>query len=155
MTGKDSGCAAGTKGSPQTSIMSFETARLLHFYEEMFAGRMPYASAAVTPKEKFLKYSLDPTNPRSRGKPEAYQRGLGYTRENAAGLIAQIHHAVTSGDVRPFELERSQHGAKFKYRIPVTGPNGKTKDVIAVYQIDNGSQKPRMITNYLEKKRKK
>ena len=34
----------------------------------------------------------------------------------------------------------------------VTGPNGKTKNVIAVYQIDKGSNTPRLITNYLEGK---
>jgi len=30
---------------------------------------------------------------------------------------------------------------------------GQIKNVIAVYQIDKGSQIPRMITNYVEKKR--
>lgn len=31
------------------------------------------------------------------------------------------------------------------------GPNGKTKNVIAVYQIDDGQENPRMVTNYLDK----
>ena len=43
-------------------------------------------------------------------------------------------------------------GVKYKYRIPVTGPNGKTKSVIAVYQIDKGCNTPRLITNYLKGK---
>ena len=34
----------------------------------------------------------------------------------------------------------------------VTGPNGKTKNVIAVYQIDKGSNTPRLVTNYVEGK---
>ena len=34
----------------------------------------------------------------------------------------------------------------------LTGPNGKTKNVIAVYQIDKGSSTPRLVTNYVEGK---
>lgn len=33
------------------------------------------------------------------------------------------------------------------------GPNGKTKNVIAVYQIDDGQENPRMVTNYLDKEK--
>ena len=34
------------------------------------------------------------------------------------------------------------------------GKNGQSKIVIAVYQIDRESKIPKMITNYLERKRK-
>ena len=44
------------------------------------------------------------------------------------------------------------YGTKYKFRIPVRGPNGKIKNVIAVYQIDKGSSIPRLITNYMEGK---
>ena len=113
------------------------------------SSTMPNAEKAVTPREKFVNYSLDPDNPNSKGKAEAYKKGLGYTKENADGLIDQVHGYVTSGN-HPFEVSQSEYGTKYKYRIPVTGPNGKTKNVIAVYQIDKGKSIPRMITNYLE-----
>ena len=43
-------------------------------------------------------------------------------------------------------------GTKYKFRIPVKGINGMIKNVIAVYQIDAGSEIPRLITNFLEGK---
>ena len=110
---------------------------------------MPNADKALTPREKFINYSLDPNNINAKGKPEAYEKGLGYVRDNADGLISQIHTYVTSGN-EPYEVSQTEYGTKYKFRIPVTGPNGNTKNVIAVYQIDNGQSVPRLITNYLE-----
>lgn len=113
---------------------------------------MPNFRKASTPKEKFINYSLDYSNKNAIGKAEAYEKGLGYTQKNAEGLISQVHKAVTSGKARPYEISHSPFGTKYKYRISVKGLNGKTKNVIAVYQIDNGSHIPRLITNYLEGK---
>ena len=113
---------------------------------------MPNHSSASTPREKFVNYSLDANNPNAKGKAEAYEKGLGYTKQNADGLISQLHSAVTKGTSKPYEVSKTEYGIKYKYRIPVTGPNGKTKNVIAVYQIDKGKLTPRLITNYLERK---
>jgi len=112
---------------------------------------MPNCTNASTPKEKFINYSLDYSNPNAKGKAEAYEKGLGYTKDNAAELIKQIHDFVTGGN-KPYEISQSEYGTKYKFRIPVRGPNGKTKNVIAVYQIDKGSSIPRLITNYMEGK---
>ena len=110
---------------------------------------MPYYSEAVTPREKFVNYSLDYSNKKAAGKAEAYERGLGYTIDNADGLIEQIHTAITSG-IDYYDMNATEYGIKYKFCIPITGPNGKTKNVIAVYQIDNGKEIPRMVTNYME-----
>ena len=113
---------------------------------------MPNHAKAVTPTEKFVKYSLDYDNPNAVGKAEAYERALGYTKNNSQGLVSQIHNAVTAGTTKPYQVSETEYGTKYKYRIPVTGPNGKTKNVIAVYQIDKGSSTPRLVTNYVEGK---
>jgi len=113
---------------------------------------MPNHSKATTPIEKFVNYSLDYNNPNAVGKAEAYERALGYTKSNAQGLVSQIHNAVTSGTAKPYQVSETEYGIKYKYRISVTGPNGKTKNVIAVYQIDKGSSTPRLVTNYVEGK---
>lgn len=151
MNGEDSGQSNGGKGSQG----SFEQGELKQTVESVSPGissSMPNCQKAVTPSEKFINYSLDPSNPNASGKAEAYEKGLGYNKGNAKGLISQIHDYVTSGK-KPYEVSQSEYGTKYKYRIPVTGPNGKTKNVIAVYQIDKGSSTPRLITNYLEGKR--
>ena len=102
------------------------------------------------PNTKFVEY---PDNINAKGKAKAYERALGFNRDNAQELICQIEEAVKNESVSPISISKTDFGAKYKYRIPVKGANGQIKNVIAVYQIDNGSQIPRMITNYVERKR--
>ena len=54
----------------------------------------------------------------------------------------------------PFNAKDTEHDIKYEYRIPITGPNGKTLNVIAVYQIDHGKTDPRMVTNYIDNQKK-
>ncbi len=154
MTGSSSGVSKGVNAGAQGSTEQMNAEIQASANEKKLSDNhtMPNHSSAQTPKEKFLNYSLDYTNPKAKGKAEAYEKGLGYTKKNAKGLIEQIHNAVTNGKSSPYEISKSEYGVKYKYRIPVTGTNGKTKNVIAVYQIDNGSKIPRLVTNYLEGK---
>ncbi|MBQ7624493.1 MAG: hypothetical protein IJS65_04380 [Clostridia bacterium] len=114
------------------------------------SSSMPNCNKAITPKEKFYDYSLDPANSNATGKAEAYKNALGYTKENAEELIEKISDAVISEKVKPYDISKTEYGIKYKYRISITGPNGNTRNVIAVYQIDADSDTPRMITNYVE-----
>ena len=98
-------------------------------------------------------YDLRYTNPNARGKAEAYEKALGFNKDNADELIEQIDDAVKNESVSPITFTETEYGMKYKYSIPVKGANGQIKNVIAVYQIDRGSQVPRMITNYVERKR--
>lgn len=150
MNGSESGQSNNSKGS-QVDFEQEELESAVNENSTSISSSMPNYTNAETPVEKFVNYSLDYSNPNAKGKAEAYEKGLGYTKDNAAGLIKQIHDYVTSGN-NPYEVSQSEYGTKYKYRIPVTGPNGKTKNVIAVYQIDNGKSIPRLITNYLEGK---
>ena len=148
MNGTSSGVVVGTVGT-QGTLEQSNAEVVANENGINVSSSMPNAKAAVTPREKFINYSLNPDNPNAKGKAEAYEKGLGYTRKNADSLISQVHDYVTSGN-KPYEVSQSEYGTKYKFRIPVTGPNGKTKNVIAVYQIDSGQNVPRMITNYLE-----
>lgn len=120
-------------------------------------GQMPNYKNAITPKEKFFKYSLDKSNPKNGGKAIAYEKGLGYNMSNGNDLIRKIDMKVKSGKYLPYSVETTQYGTKYSYRFHIKGLNGKIKYVIAVYQIDNlpNPGNPRMITNYLEKEGKK
>lgn len=120
---------------------------------EISGVSMPNHQQAVTPPEKFIEYSLDYDNPNSRGKAEAYEKALGFNKSNADMLIEQIDSDVRNESVSPIEISETEYGTKYKYRIPVKGANGQIKNVIAVYQIDKGTDIPRMITNYVEKKK--
>ena len=119
---------------------------------ELTGKYMPNSDKAITPKEKFINYSLDRENPNATGKAEAYERGLGFNKSNAEELISQIDTAVRNGTYSPIEIIKSEFGTKYKFKIPVKGANGLIKNVIAVYQIDKGKEIPRLITNFLEGK---
>lgn len=151
MNGSSSGQVIGTPGT-QTSMEQSALRQTTSDNEALINGTMPNYSSAITPKEKFVNYSLDYNNPNARGKAEAYEKALGYTKSNADALIAQIHSAITSG-AKPYDVSQSRFGTKYKFRLAVTGPNGRTKNVIVVYQLDAGSCTPRMITNYVEAKK--
>ncbi len=150
MNGSNSGQSNNSKGS-QVDIEQGKLESVANENSSSISSIMPNYTNAVTPAEKFTNYSLDYSNPNAKGKAEAYEKGLGYTKDNAAGLIKQIHDFVIGG-YKPYDVSQSKYGTKYKYRIPVTGPNGKTKNVIAVYQIDSGCSIPRLITNYVEGK---
>ncbi len=148
---KNSGFGIGTRGNSQQSLeqenfsnKNQETSKLMPNYEK-----------ATIDTNKFLKYSLD-MNSKSGGKDKAiaYKNGLGYDQTNYKSLISQISFQINSGNIKLTEIEKAQYGFKYKFEISVTGPNRKTKIVVAVYQIDNGNAIPRLITNYLKKEKK-
>lgn len=154
MRGNDSGYTTNGGISGQSSIDSLGQSLAANEAENSLSSTMPNCSAAITPMDKFERHSLNSDNPQNGGKAEAYERALGHTKANAGELRDKIHEAVASGSSKPYEVTQSEYGTKYKYRIPITGPNGKTKNVIAVYQIDKGGATPRMVTNYIERKKK-
>ena len=139
-----------TKGAQNRSIGTSQTQS--SSIQESY-GFMPNHSNIETPIGKFVDYSLNYDNPNAQGKAEAYKKALGYTKDNAVELQEKIHNSVSSGAINPYSISETEYGTKFKFRISITGPNGKTKNVIAVYQIDKGSTVPRLITNYVEAKK--
>ncbi len=112
---------------------------------------MPNYKKAITPDEKFLKYSLDFNNPNGRDKAVLYEKLLGYTKENYLSLKNQIHVAIISGTASLLKIHENKFGViKYAYGIEVTGANGRTATVVAVYGIEKTSKEPRMITNYIK-----
>lgn len=82
------------------------------------------------------------------------KKGNGFKIAYASGLMNQTHTAVLSGKTVHYEVSLSEYRTKHEYRIPVVGKNGRTKKVLAVYQIDKSSMIQGMITNIPESKRK-
>ena len=138
----NSGSYHGTKGALSQRTKSRSEGNL---------NAMPYRSNAVTDAKKFIEYSLNKNHPVGKHKAAVFESALGYNQDNASSLIMQIDDAVKKGKLDPISIEQSQYGVKYIYSIPVTGPNNKTKNVKAVYQLDNGSHTPRLITNYVDK----
>jgi hypothetical protein len=80
--------------------------------------------ASVT--EKLERYLLNPEHPVGRSKAQWFKEALGFTRENAGDLAAQIKFDPTRATV----TELTPHGQKLNQVIPIAGANGRTIDVL-------------------------
>ena len=115
---------------------------------------LPEAPSAAIDDAKFLKYSMDPGNPRNRGKWKAWSQ-LGYDVDDLTNRAAasedvtrQVREQLEHLPAR--EGRYSEHGRRFEVEIPITGPNGRSGTLFTAWQVDAGSTTPRMITNWLE-----
>ena len=111
---------------------------------------MPNYDRATIDDRKFLDYSLNKNHPIGKHKAAAYEQGLGLNLSNYYLLKQQIVEKVNSGNAKLIKIEKTSYGVKYSYELPIVGPNGKTKSVIVVYQIDKDKTIPRLITNYLK-----
>lgn len=115
---------------------------------------LPEAPSAAIDDAKFLKYSMDPSNSRNGGKWKARSQ-LGYdvddlTNRTAAAddVIRQIRDQLESLPAQAGK--QTDFGRRFEVNVPVTGPNGRKGTLFTVWQFDEGSTTPRMITNLLK-----
>lgn len=143
---KNSGNGFGTRGNPQQSLdqENFSTKN------RETSNVMPNYDKATIDDRKFLGYSLNKSHHIGKHKAIAYERVLGFNQSNYLLLKQQIVEKVNSGSANLIKIENDSYGTKYSYELPITGPNGKTKTVVVVYQIDKGKNIPRMMTNYLK-----
>lgn len=104
---------------------------------------LPNAERATVAPEKITRYLLDPANPRNRGKAAIFF-GIGYTRELWERLAMDL---LAHGQTFPVETEE-QRDVDRVYTVfgPLVGPNGATRLIRTVWQIDAGTHVPRLIT---------
>ncbi|MCL2225263.1 MAG: hypothetical protein FWB96_09900 [Defluviitaleaceae bacterium] len=110
---------------------------------------LPNYENAVIPIEKFTEYALD--SEVQEDKATAFDRPLGYNRDNADSLIANIRQglskfsATAKGD--------SGHGMRYEVIMTLTGPNGKTANVLTAWIFDKRKNEMRLTSAYVDKKR--
>lgn len=106
---------------------------------------LPNADRATIAPEKILRYLLDPTNPRSRGKPALFF-ALGYTREAWEQCRDDL---LAHGRTYPV-AETEQAGAATVYNVDgeLTGPNQRSRRLRTVWRTDRRGADPRFITAF-------
>ena len=113
---------------------------------------LPNYAAAIIEDSKLLDYALNPDNERGQHKARVFESTLGYNLSNWLTLKQHIlnnlanHEAVFVSDT-PF-------GQKYKVTLSLTGFNGRTEDVLTIWQYDRLSSGelrpyPRLITVYV------
>ena len=115
---------------------------------------MPNAGQAQIDPRKLWAYSMDETNPQNQGKAEAWKR-LGYNVDTAEGRQAAAEQVLNQLRQQlptdPAQINRmSGHGLRYETRTAIEGPDGQQGTLVSEWQYDQGSDVPRMITNWAE-----
>lgn len=103
---------------------------------------------------KLFLYSLNPDHPRGREKARVWKAALGAGQEHADMIHKQIMAFLPHAEAVANKVD--SHGERFNVFVPVTGPNGKTVDVLTAWIYDRDektgkkiSTRPRMTTIYI------
>jgi hypothetical protein len=103
--------------------------------------------------QKLTKYSMDPTNPRGKDKARVWKAALGMDKRHASQVERQVLEQLKSLPAEKSDVD--EFGERFNVFVPVTGPNGRTVDVLSAWIYDRDqksgtiSSKPRMINCYV------
>jgi hypothetical protein len=108
--------------------------------------QIPNRSAAYIPVEKLRDYILSPAHPTGRFK-FAFFRSLGYEPDDFERLATDIR-AMLGADAELVETTR--FGSKYRVSSTLTGPNGRSAAVVAIWIILSGHTAPRFVTAYPE-----
>jgi hypothetical protein len=109
--------------------------------------KLPNGDRAVVEDAKLLEYALNPHHPVGHAHAELFEKLLGITRTNYAALKDALLRAAGELNVSPGKA--SPFGRKYEMRVPMTGPRG-SKTVMAVWFLETGNERPRLITCYVE-----
>src|SRR5215204_5159222 len=100
---------------------------------------LPHAATAVIDPAKILRYLLDSTNPRSRGKPAVFF-ALGYRRDLWERLRDDL---LAHGRENPVvRTERKMDAAVCSVDGMLIGPNAGSRRIRTLWWQDVGSDRP-------------
>ena len=115
---------------------------------------LPKAEDAEIDPHKFEEYSMNPNNPSNQGKWMAFA-AIGYDVQNAEArkaatddVIRQLREGL--GNAPAVKGQTSIYGFRFQVRVRIRGLNKREGTLVTHWQIDNGKEIPRLITNWLE-----
>ena len=110
---------------------------------------LPKYEEAVIPEAKLLDYALD--FGKSSDKAKAFESALGYKKENAQDLIANVKQNLPN-----YKAEfkgKNQYGARYQVVMSLKGPNGKTANVLTAWMDDSRTHEIRLTSIYVTKKK--
>ncbi len=118
--------------------------------KEKTSIRMPNAITASTSQNKIQGYLLNSNHPVGKNKAKVINSVLGYHYENWNILADKIFDAIQTTDVS--KIIETSFGTKYEIPVEITGEKGRKLVLRTVWQVDKGSQIPRLITITFNKK---
>ena len=107
--------------------------------------KLPHADGAIISAEKLRDYILSPVHPIGRFEATVFGE-LGYSAQNWEVFEQHLREQILSLDT--VQVEESRYGRKFVIEGPLTGPAGKTMQIVTVWVILKGESIPRFVTAY-------
>jgi len=111
------------------------------------AMKLPNAENAVIDRAKIVQYLLDVDHPQGGSKARLLH-SLGYSAADWTRLESDLRAAHLSEDV--LATRQTLWGMRYEVLGPLTGPTGDSVLFRSVWQIDVGTDRPRLITMYPE-----
>ncbi len=112
--------------------------------------KLPRYDEVVIPEEKFSKYALDPG--KDPDKAKAFKEALGYDLTNYADLIENIKNHIP--EFEAIKKPDRGHGQRYEVVMEITGPNGKTANVLTAWIDDNKNGEMRLTTAHVDRRKK-
>ena len=117
---------------------------------------LPGWEKAQIKDEKLAEYALNPSHTygQSRGadKARVFKSALGFDQSNWLLLKQAILDGLPNCEA-VFRLE-DEHGKRYRVTMRITGPNGRTANVLTAWIIRPGTDRPDLITVYVLKEGK-
>lgn len=107
--------------------------------------RIPNADRAVIDPVKLHGYLLSPAHPVGRFKGRFFA-DLGYTRDDWRRLEADLRAQHLSKEAQ--RGATSRYGQKYEIRAMLTGPAGRSAEVVSVWIVLANEDVPRFVTAY-------
>ena len=113
-------------------------------------NRIPNSLLAVTDHNKIQWYLLNSKHPRGKEKAKVFISVLGYHYENWGTFSDQIFDKLQTSEISKYEV--TQYGTRYKVPMRIDGLKGKNMVINTVWQVDNGTDVPRLITITFDKR---
>jgi hypothetical protein len=107
----------------------------------------PNASGAIAEPAKVRDYLLSATHPVGRFKSVVFF-ALGYTQQDWTRLRDDLLSHAVAGEALPGDL--GPYGRKYTVSGTLTGPNGRSSSLRAVWLLETEASAPRLVTAYPE-----
>lgn len=112
---------------------------------------LPNYQNATIPESKIFGYALNPNNAIGKHKALVFQSALGYNLNNGKELINNILNNL--GNFERDTHRSDKFGERFNVTMELTGPNGKTANVVTGWIIDYDKDYPRLTTLFVDAKK--
>lgn len=106
---------------------------------------LPNAHLAEIDPAKVQDYLLSPSHPIGRFKAVFFMR-LGYSASQWERLRSDLLLIARTSEATPGQ--ESPYGQKYETRATLTGPNGPSAEIVAVWIVKTGDLIPRFVTAF-------